>query len=64
MLGYEFDYPPEARLITVGVTGYPTDELPSGVEPGEFTATLEATYTEALGVGKILAPLTCTWGHR
>jgi hypothetical protein len=51
MLGYEFDYPPEATLITVGVTGFPTDELPPGVEAGEYIATLEATYTEALCAG-------------
>jgi len=51
MLGYEFDYPGEALLSTNGVTGYPTEELPPGVEPGQYFATLEATYTEALCVG-------------
>jgi hypothetical protein len=51
MLGYEFDYPPEAALIAVGVTGYPTEQLPTGLEPGQFIATLEATYPEALCAG-------------
>lgn len=51
MLGYEFDYPPEASLIAVGVTGYPTEQLPPGLEPGQFIATLEATYPEALCAG-------------
>jgi len=51
MLGYEFDYPPEAELIAVGVTGYPTDELPAGLEPGDYIPTLEATYPEALCAG-------------
>lgn len=51
MLGYEFDYPPQARLIEAGVTGYPTDELPTGVEPGQYMATLEATFPDALCVG-------------
>ena len=51
MLGYEFDYPPEAELIAVGVTGYPTDELPPGLEPGQYIPTLEATYPEALCAG-------------
>ena len=49
--GYSFDYPAGAELVTVGVTGYPTEELPAGLDPGEYTATLEATYTEAICVG-------------
>ena len=51
MLGYEFDSPPEAEVIAVGVTGYPTDELPPGLEPGQYIPTLEATYPEALCAG-------------
>jgi hypothetical protein len=51
MVGYSFDYPPEALLTTSGVTGYPSEELPPGVEPGQYIATLEATYTEALCAG-------------
>jgi hypothetical protein len=51
MFGYSFDYPPEATLTTSGVTGYPTEELPAGLEPGQYIATLEATYTEALCAG-------------
>ena len=51
MFGYSFDYPPEATLTTTGVTGYPTEELPAGLEPGQYIATLEATFTEALCAG-------------
>ncbi len=51
MIGYAFDYPPEAVLTTSGVTGYPSEELPPGVEPGQYFATLEATYTDALCAG-------------
>jgi len=51
MIGYSFDYPPEAVLTTSGVNGYPTEELPAGLEPGQYLATLEATYTEALCAG-------------
>ena len=51
MIGYSFDYPPEAVLATSGVTGYPTEGLPDGLEPGQCIATLEATYTEALCAG-------------
>jgi hypothetical protein len=51
MIGYSFDYPPEAVLTTSGVTGYPSEELPPGVESGQYFATLEATYTEALCAG-------------
>lgn len=51
MVGYSFDYPPDATLRTSGVTGYPTEELPAGLDPGQYIATLEATYTEALCAG-------------
>jgi hypothetical protein len=50
-IGYAFDYPPEAVLTTSGVTGYPSEELPPGIETGQYVATLEATYTEALCAG-------------
>lgn len=51
MLGYAFDYPADGELIAVGVTGYPTDELPPGLEPGQYFPTLEAAYPEALCTG-------------
>jgi hypothetical protein len=51
MFGYSFDYPPDAEFISTGVSGYPTDELPAGIGPGEYIATLEATYTEPLCAG-------------
>ena len=49
--GYAFDYPADAELVEVGVTGYPTEELPAGVDPGQYIATLEATYSEAICAG-------------
>lgn len=51
MVGYSFEYPADAVLTTTGITGYPTEELPPGLEPGQYSATLEATYTEALCAG-------------
>ena len=47
-IGYTFEYPPEATLSTTGVAGYPTDELPAGVDPGQYVATLEAMYPEGI----------------
>ena len=47
-IGYTFDYPPEATLSTTGVAGCPTEELPAGVDPGQFIATLEAMYAEGI----------------
>ena len=49
-LGYQFDYPPEAVISAVGVTGYPTEELPAGMTPDQFSAQLEATYPAQLCV--------------
>jgi hypothetical protein len=51
MIGYSFEYPPYAELTTSGVTGFPSEELPAGLDPGQYIATLEATYTEALCAG-------------
>jgi hypothetical protein len=53
MLGYAFDYPADAQLGLAGVTGYPTDELPAGLEPGQYFPTLEAAYPEALCVSVV-----------
>jgi len=50
-VGYSFEYPPEAVLTTTGITGYPTDELPAGLNPDQYMATLEATYPDSLCVG-------------
>jgi hypothetical protein len=50
-LGYAFDYPPEASIQETGVTGYPTELLPAGMEPGEYIALLEATLPNNLCVG-------------
>ena len=47
-IGYSFDYPPEASLSITGVAGYPTEELPAGMEPGQYVATLEAIYAEGI----------------
>jgi hypothetical protein len=50
VLGYQFDYPPEAVITAVGVTGYPTDELPAGMTPDQYFALLERTYPAQLCV--------------
>jgi hypothetical protein len=50
-VGYSFEYPPQAALTMTGITGYPTDELPVGLSPDEYMATLEATYPDSLCVG-------------
>lgn len=49
-LGYRFSYPPEARISTQGVTGFPTDELPENVTAEEYLAQLEAKYPDDLCV--------------
>ncbi len=49
-LGYQFDYPPEAVISAVGVTGYPTEELPAGMTPDQYFALLEQTYPPQLCV--------------
>ena len=41
---YELDYPPEAVLTTLGVTGYPTDELPPNSTPEEYLTQLSQIY--------------------
>jgi hypothetical protein len=49
-LGYQFDYPPEAMISAVGVTGYPTEELPAGMTTDQYFALLEQTYPAQLCV--------------
>lgn len=49
-LGYSFSYPPEARIRTQGVTGFPEDELPEGKTAEEYLAQLEARYPDNLCV--------------
>lgn len=43
-LGYSLSYPPEARIRTSGVTGFPTDELPENKTVEEYQAELEEKY--------------------
>jgi hypothetical protein len=44
VLRYELSYPPEAILVTQGVTGYPTEELPSNMTGDEYLTMLKQTY--------------------
>ncbi len=60
LVGYSFDYPPEANVTSGGVTGYPTDELPAGLTPSDYFATLEATYPDDLCVMVNLPHATLT----
>jgi hypothetical protein len=48
LFGYQFYYPPDATLYEGGVDGYPTDELPEGMTPGEYMAELQAMYGNTL----------------
>jgi hypothetical protein len=48
LFGYQFYYPPEATITESGVSGYPTDELPDGMTPAEYTAQLQAEYGDTL----------------
>lgn len=50
LVGYSFDYPPEASVTSGGVTGFPTEELPAGLSDSDYFATLEATYPDDLCV--------------
>jgi hypothetical protein len=49
-LGYRFSYPPEARISTLGVTGFPTDELPENRTSEEYREQLEEVYPHDLCV--------------
>lgn len=49
-LGYQFLYPSQAQIETLGLTGIPTDEVPEGDE-GETWATLQAQLPNNLCVG-------------
>jgi len=42
--GYQFNYPPGAIVDAVGVSGYPTADLPAGMTPSEYMAQLQQTY--------------------
>lgn len=42
--GYSFSYPPEARISTQGVTGFPTEELPEDMTADEYRQQLEQIY--------------------
>lgn len=46
--GYQISTPPEASILTTGVMGYATEDLPEGSDPGEFMAQLEAQYGDDL----------------
>jgi hypothetical protein len=50
-VGYAFDYPSDAEINEMGVSGYPTEMLPPGMDPGEYTALLEAALPDNLCVG-------------
>lgn len=50
-LGYSFSYPPEARLGTVGIMGFPPEELPENMTADEYLAHLQSLYPDGLCVG-------------
>jgi Tol biopolymer transport system component len=47
---YQFSYPPEAKISTVGVNGFPTDELPTGMTFDEYIAQLRQIYPDDICV--------------
>jgi hypothetical protein len=57
-LGYAFDYPPEAAIVETGVSGYPTEMLPPGMDPGQFIDLLESSLPANLCVS---AKLPAAW---
>jgi hypothetical protein len=44
VLRYELSYPPEAIVVTEGVTGYPTEELPPNMTEEEYLTMLKQRY--------------------
>ncbi|MBT3241028.1 MAG: hypothetical protein HON98_01965 [Chloroflexi bacterium] len=48
--GYQFDYPPGAVVTAVGVSSYPTNDLPAGMTPGDYMTQLQQTYGDQLCV--------------
>jgi len=50
LLGYEFSYPPQARVASSGPDGYSPDDVPPGITLDYF-ALLESIYPDDLCVG-------------
>lgn len=48
--GYQINYPTGAEIEWTGITGYPTDELPQGMDPDQYMQQLEAQYGDNLCV--------------
>jgi hypothetical protein len=46
--GYQLQIPPEANIQEEGVTGFPEEELPEGMEPDEYLAQLQAQLGDRL----------------
>jgi hypothetical protein len=50
MYHYQISYPPEATLSFIGVTGFLTEDLPQGKDPGEYMTELQQQYGDELCV--------------
>jgi hypothetical protein len=50
-IGYAFDYPSDAEINEMGVSGYPTELLPPGMEPGDTPPCWGGALTTCVGVG-------------
>lgn len=48
--GYQFDYPPGATINVIGVSSYPTADLPAGMTPSDYMLQLQQTYGDKLCV--------------
>jgi hypothetical protein len=51
---YSFSYPPEAEIVTQGVSGFPTEELPEDMTAAEYRRQLEDTYPDNICVSSVL----------
>jgi hypothetical protein len=49
-IGYQFEYPALATIMEFEVMGFPTDELPEGMDSEEYVAQLQEQYGNSLCV--------------
>jgi putative hemolysin len=49
--GYQIEVPSSATITEIGVTSFPSDELPEGMSGDEYLAQLQAQYSNKLCVG-------------
>jgi hypothetical protein len=50
MYGYQISYPPNASISFAGVSGFDPNEVPAGMDPGDYLTQLQQTYGDELCV--------------